>query len=110
MLKKFEIREGNGYDGAYRRGVIEAEDAYKALIKAHRIGMIRSPWDVRITKDIEGDHVQARVESMVNCGDLGVRWLAEANDIEEMNKRLHNALAKQCGIDQPYKSDIELAC
>ena len=108
-LKSFEIREGNGNVGAYKRGFVEAENARKALITAHRIGMICSPWDVRITKDIEGDDVQARVESFVGCNDLGVRWLAEANDVEEINRRIHESLANRFGIEQPYKTDAELA-
>ena len=90
-LKEFEIREGNGNDGAYLRGTVEAVDAFEALKKASRMGMINQPWDVKITKDIEGDSVQAHIASYVNNGPLGVRWLAEANDIEEMNKRITSA-------------------
>lgn len=102
-LKKFEIREGNGNVGCYRRGYVEAETAGKALIKAHRQGMICSPRDVRITKDIEGDDVQAYLNSYVGYNDLGCRWCAEACDVEEINKRISNAL----GIE--HKTDMELA-
>ena len=62
-LKKFEIREGNGNVGCYRRGYVEAETAGKALIKAHRQGMICSPRDVRVTKDIEGEVVQCIIHT-----------------------------------------------
>ena len=85
-MKKFEIREGNGNVGCYYRGIVEANTASEALIKAHREGMICSPWDVRITKDIDGDDVYANVASFVGCNDLGCRWIAEAKDIEEMNR------------------------
>jgi len=88
MLKLYEIREGNGNDGCRRRGTVEAESARQALIKAHRMGMICSPWDVRPTMDIEGDDEQAHLASYVNCNDLGCRWCAEANDIVAIEQRL----------------------
>lgn len=102
-LKQFEIREGNGNVGCYKRGYVEAETAGKALIKAHREGMICSPWDVRVTKDIEGDNVQAYLNSYVGNGPLGVRWSAEACDVEEINKRI----SKSLGLE--YKTNMELA-
>jgi hypothetical protein len=102
-LKSFEIREGNGNVGCYRRGVVEAETAGKALIKAHRMGMICSPWDVRVTKDIEGDDVQAYLTSYVGNGPLGARWCAESHDVEEINKRISESLGLK------HMTDMELA-
>lgn len=107
-MKKFEIREGNGNDGCYKRGIVEAESASKALIKAHRQGMICSPRDVRITKDIEGDDFQATVSSYAGGFDYA-RWTAEANDIEYMDRIHHEALVKMTGMNTPYLTDIELA-
>lgn len=78
----FEIREGDGNMGCYRRGVIEAEDAYEALRKASRQKMICKPRDVVLTRDIEGDDQFAVVCSYVApiFGDV-CRWVAEASII-----------------------------
>jgi len=88
MKKVYEIREGNGKDGCYRRGTIEAESAKEALILADQIGMICSPSDVRPTIDIEGDDEQAYLVSYVGGGEFGCRWCAEANDIVAIDLRL----------------------
>lgn len=82
-MKRFEIREGDGNSGCYVRGHVIAINAFDALTKAHRIGMIRSPWDVRITKDIDGDDRSAVVASYVRpiFGDA-CRWVAEANLVD----------------------------
>jgi len=86
--KVYEIREGNGKDGCYRRGTIEAVTAKEALILAHRLSMISTPPDVRPTIDIEGDDEQAYLVSYVGGGESGCRWCAEANDIAAIEKRL----------------------
>ena len=88
MKKVYEIREGNGLDGCYRRGTIEAASAKEALILAHRLGMICSPGDVRPTIDIEGDDIQAYLVSYVGGGESGCRWCAEANDLVAIERRL----------------------
>lgn len=79
----FEIREGDGNVGCYRRGVIEAEDAYDALRKASRRGMIHKTRDVVLSRDIEGDDQFAIVSSYVApiFGDA-CRWVAQAMIIE----------------------------
>ncbi len=76
----FEIREGDGNRGQYHRCNIMASSAGDALILAHRNGFIRSPWDVRITKDIDGDNVTAYAVSYVKpiYGD-SCRWSASAS-------------------------------
>ena len=81
-MSKYEIREGNGNDGELIVGQIEADDAVKAIINSHRMGMIRSPRDVRITQDTNGDSVRACVVSLVDpiVGD-SARWCASARKI-----------------------------
>ncbi len=76
----FEVREGNGNEGECRRCEILAPNAYHALILAHCRGFITSPWDVKITKDIEGDTTNAYVASYVKpiFGDA-CRWSASAS-------------------------------
>jgi hypothetical protein len=76
----FEIREGDGNAGEYHRCDIMATSASEALILAHRHGFIRSPWDIRITRDIDGDNVNAYVVSYVKpiFGD-SCRWSASAS-------------------------------
>jgi hypothetical protein len=86
--RSYEIREGNGFDGCRRRGTVEAESAREALILAHRIGMICSPWDVRPTIDVHGDATQAYLISHVGGNESGCRWCAEANDIVAIERRI----------------------
>jgi hypothetical protein len=76
----FEVREGNGNSGEYHRCDIMAANAYHALILAHCRGFITSPWDVKITRDIEGDTANACVASYVKpiYGD-SCRWSASAS-------------------------------
>lgn len=76
----FEVREGNGNMGEHHRCDIYATSASEALVKAHRHGFISSPWDVRITKDIECDGITAAVASYVRpiFGDV-CRWTASAS-------------------------------
>ena len=76
----FEVREGDGNIGEYRRCDIVAANASEALVLAHRHGFISSPWDVRITKDVEGDDINAYVSSYVSpiYGD-SCRWSASAS-------------------------------
>lgn len=75
----FEVREGDGSQGEYHRCDIMATSASEALIKAHRHGFIKSPYDVRITMDIEGDDIGSCVASYVKpiYGDA-CRWSASA--------------------------------
>ena len=76
----FDVREGDGNQGEYHRCTILAKDAPSALVAAHRHGLIRSPWDVRITKDIEGDDINAQVASYVApIWDYACRWTASAS-------------------------------
>lgn len=79
-MPQFQIREGDGNDGCYRRGVLEATDAFDAIRKASRTGMICKPRDVVLKRDIEGDDQHAYVASYVApiYGDA-CRWLAEAH-------------------------------
>jgi hypothetical protein len=82
-LRKFEIREGNGNDGEYHRGYIEAWDAHEALRIASRDGMIVRPWDVKLS-DMQGDDTHAYLVSYVApiYGD-SCRWCASANLVSE---------------------------
>ena len=75
----FEVREGDGNVGEYHRCDILATSASEALIRAHRHGFISSPWDVRITRDIDGDDIGSSVASFVNpiYGET-CRWTASA--------------------------------
>lgn len=78
----FEIRCGNGNDGCYRLGTIQAKDAFYALIKASRIGLFNKPKDCKIAY-IDGDDQHASWCSYVApiYGDA-CRWIAEANLID----------------------------
>ena len=82
----FEVREGDGNQGEFHRCNIEADNAFDALIAAHRHGYIASPWDVRITKDCDGDNISAHVMSYVQpiYGD-SCRWCASATLAIELN-------------------------
>lgn len=75
----FEIREGNGNDGTWRRGEIEARNAFDAIRKASRTKLIWKTRDVVLKNDIEGDNQFAIVCSYVApiFGD-SCRWIAEA--------------------------------
>jgi hypothetical protein len=79
-MKMFEIREGDGNDGCRRRGEIEANNAFEALRKASRMGLIHKPWDVVLKRDIDGDGEAAYVASFVRpiFGD-SCRWCAESH-------------------------------
>jgi hypothetical protein len=83
---QFEIREGDGNMGCYHRGTVEASNAFDALRKASRQGMICKPYDVVLKRDIEGDDQFAVVCSYVApiYGDSS-RWVAEARLIESNN-------------------------
>jgi hypothetical protein len=85
-MKEYEIREGDGNDGCRRRGTIQATDAFDALRRASRVGMIRKPRDVVLRRDIDGDDQYAVVASYVApiYGD-SCRWVAEALLIESQN-------------------------
>lgn len=76
----FEVRQGDGNSGEFHVCDIYARNAYEALVNAHRHGLIRSPWDVRITMDIDGDNASAHVASYVKpiWGD-SCRWSASAH-------------------------------
>ena len=75
----FEIREGDGNMGEYHRCDILATSASEALIKSHRHGFISSPWDVRITRDIDGDDISSSAASFVKPIYGGAcRWTASA--------------------------------
>ena len=80
VLKTFEIREGDGNEGTYRRGTVEAVNAFEALRLASRRGLISKPRDVVLSRDIDGDNQNAYAASYVSpiYGDV-CRWTAEAN-------------------------------
>jgi hypothetical protein len=84
-MAKFEIREGDGNVGCYHRGIIEADNAFDALRKASRTGLISRPRDVVLSRDIDGDDQHAYIASFVSpiYGDA-CRWCAEAH-LEEDN-------------------------
>lgn len=86
MKKLYEIREGDGNDGCYRRGTIEATDAFQALRLASRRGMIQKPRDVKLS-DFSGDDEHCYAVSYVApiYGDA-CRWCAEANLVEKESK------------------------
>lgn len=75
----YEIREGDGNRGCYRRGIVQARNAFHALELASRSGMICKPRDAKLA-DIDGDDQNAYLASYVApiYGDA-CRWLAEAN-------------------------------
>jgi len=77
-MPMFEIREGNGNDGEYRRGTIEAADAFEALRKASRSRMIWKPKTVTLSS-ADGDDLQAHLADYVApiFGDA-CRWTASA--------------------------------
>ena len=64
-MASFEIREGDRNQGCFRRGTIEAENAYDALRKASRTKMIFKTRDVVLKRDINGDEQFAVVCSYV---------------------------------------------
>ena len=75
------IREGDGNDGCYRRGVVRATNAYEALRLASRDGLICKPRNVRLA-DIEGDDEQAYLcdyDHTIFCDACA--WMAEASYI-----------------------------
>lgn len=78
----FEIREGDGNEGCFRRGTISAVDAFEALRLASRRGMIYKPRDTKVS-DIDGDNEHASWCSYVApiFGDA-CRWIAEANIVK----------------------------
>jgi hypothetical protein len=82
-MTTYEIREGNGNDGCYRRGTIEANSAFDALRLASRRKMIHKPYDVKL-RDMDGDDQYAYLCSYVApiFGD-SCRWIAEANLLPE---------------------------
>lgn len=83
--KRFEIREGDGNDGTYRRGYVIAADAFDALQVASRKGLINKPYDVKFS-DADGDSDHASLASFVApiFGDA-CRWIAEANIVPNDN-------------------------
>jgi hypothetical protein len=83
MLKKYEIREGNGNDGTWKVGEVQANDAFRALRLASRRKMIYKPRDVRLS-DFAGDSEHCYAISYVSpiFGDA-CRWCAEAHLMEE---------------------------
>ena len=102
VLKTFEVREGDGNEGTYRRGTVEAVNAFEALRLASRRGLISKqveavnafealrlasrrgliskPRDVVLSRDIDGDEQNAYAASFVSpiYGDA-CRWTAEAH-------------------------------
>jgi hypothetical protein len=78
-LKTFEIREGDGNDGCYRRGTIEATDAFEALRKASRQKMIWKPKCVTLAS-MDGDDQAAYLTDYCHSifGDAAA-WCAEAH-------------------------------
>lgn len=81
-LKFFEIREGDGNQGCYRRGTIEAADAFDALRKASRQRMIWKPKCVTLNS-MDGDDHSAYLTDYCHTiyGDA-CAWCAEAHLVE----------------------------
>jgi hypothetical protein len=86
-MPKYTIREGDGNEGTYRRGEVEAPNAFDALRLARRQKLIFFPRDVT-NKNIEGDNQNAHVASYVApiYGDA-CRWCAEAIEITLTDQR-----------------------
>jgi hypothetical protein len=82
-MPTFEIREGDGNNGCYHRGEVEAKDAFDAIRVASRTKMIYKPRDVVLSRDIDGDDQYACAASYVApiYGDA-CRWIAEARLVE----------------------------
>ena len=80
--RSFEIREGDGNQGEYRRGTIEADDAFEALRLASRRGLICKP-KVVMYADFDGDDQSCYAASYVSpiWGDA-CRWTASARLID----------------------------
>jgi hypothetical protein len=78
-LKTFVIREGDGNDGCYRRGTVEATDAFEALRKASRTKMIWKPKCVTLSS-MDGDDQSAYLTDYCHSifGDAAA-WCAEAH-------------------------------
>lgn len=74
--KTYLVREGDGNDGTFKRGFIEATDAFEALRKASRRGMISKPKVVTLGS-MEGDDMHAYLTDYRE-GFNGCRWTAEA--------------------------------
>ena len=81
-VKTFEIREGDGNQGCYCRGTIEAVDAFDALRKASRQRMIWKPKCVTLNS-MEGDDQYACLADYCHMiyGD-SCGWVAEARLLE----------------------------
>jgi hypothetical protein len=83
-LKTFEIREGDGNQGCYRRGTIQASNAFEALRKASRRRMIWKPKDVTLNSfDGDDEHCYAASYVAPIYGDA-CRWIAEAHIVESV--------------------------
>lgn len=78
-MRTYEIREGNGNDGEYRRGFIDAVDSFEALRKASRRRMIWKPKSVTLSS-MDGDDEQSYLVDYSNpiFGDA-CRWCASAS-------------------------------
>jgi len=78
-IKRYQIREGDGNDGEYKRGIIVADDAFEALTRASKSGMISKPRDVTYDS-FDGDEQQCHAASYVApiYGD-SCRWCASAS-------------------------------
>jgi hypothetical protein len=79
---RFEVREGDGNEGCYRRGEVNAFNAYDAMRLASRRGLICKPYDVTLNA-IDGDDVNAYLASYRApiFGDA-CRWCAETHRVD----------------------------
>lgn len=82
-LQEYEIREGDGNQGCYRRGTVMAIDAFHALRVASRKGLIRKPWDAKFSQT-DGDCSFADLASYVSpIYDGACRWIATAEIVKK---------------------------
>ena len=82
-MKQYQIREGDGNDGEFKRGIIEAKDAFDALRKASRRGMINKPKCV-LHRNVMGDDDSAfLVDDIHTIYVDACAWCASAVLIKE---------------------------
>lgn len=77
-MPMFEIREGNGNDGEYYRGVIEADSPFKALQLASRRRMIWKPKTVTLDAMDGDDHHAYLIDYVAPIFGDACRWCASA--------------------------------
>ena len=77
-MHSYLIREGNGNDGEFKRGLINAENAFEALKKASRCGMINKPKCVLHRNAMGDDHSAFLVDDVHKIYGDCCAWSASA--------------------------------